>query len=107
MSTNRGTASSGRKSPPGPRGHILFGTLPEVQRDVLSFVERVSREHGNIARVRLLPGWHCLMLTHPDHYKHVLIDHSENYSKEVVHFDVFSLLVGESVIRRDSPMQRR
>ena len=98
MWADRGAASSERKPPPGPRGHILFGTLPEVQRNILSFVERVSRDYGSIARVRLLPGLHCLMLSHPDHYKHILIDHSENYSKELAHFDVFSLLVGAGVV---------
>jgi cytochrome P450 len=98
MSAVRDIASSGKKSPAGPRGHFLFGTLPEVQRDILSFVERVSREYGNIAQVRLLPGWHCLMLTHPDHYKHVLIDHSENYEKNLAHFDIFALLAGEGML---------
>lgn len=96
MSAVRDIASSGKKSPAGPRGHLLFGTLPEVQRDILSFVERVSRDYGNIAQVRLLPGWHCLMLTHPDHYKHVLIDRSENYEKNLAHFDIFALLAGKA-----------
>jgi cytochrome P450 len=108
MSTARmASARSSSKIPPGPRGHIFLGTLPELQRNILGFVERVAQDYGDLARIRLLPGWHFFMLGHPNHYKHVLGDNNHKYAKESVHFDVLSLLVGRSVITLNGASWRK
>ena len=39
--------------PPGPRSGVLLGSLPEVRRDPLAFLLRVSAEYGDIVHVRL------------------------------------------------------
>ncbi|MCA1826476.1 MAG: cytochrome P450 [Myxococcales bacterium] len=68
------------KAPPGPRGHWLLGSLPERRHDALGFYERIHREYGDVVGFRLgtVP---VVMLCHPDHVKHVLIDHADRYGK--------------------------
>ena len=34
--------------PPGPKGHFLVGSLPEIQRDELDFLMRQVHEHGDV-----------------------------------------------------------
>jgi hypothetical protein len=40
---------------PGPRGHLLFGSLIEIQRDPLTFLLNSRRQYGDTVRVRLGP----------------------------------------------------
>lgn len=89
---------TGNRKLPGPRGSLVLGCLPEIQKNILPFVERVARDYGDIARIRLLPGFHCVMLSNPDHYRQVLVKGSDKYIKELTHFDILSLLIGKGVI---------
>src|SRR5437667_2937561 len=41
------------KLPPGPKGHFLLGNIPDYRRGQLEFLERCSREYGDIVRLRL------------------------------------------------------
>lgn len=68
------------KRPPGPRGHWLLGSLRERRRDALGFYEQLRRDHGDIVGFRLgtVP---VVMLCHPRHVKHVLLDHPDKYGK--------------------------
>jgi cytochrome P450 len=40
---------------PGPRGHWLLGSLPEVQRDMPQVLLDVAREYGGVSRLRVGP----------------------------------------------------
>ncbi len=42
--------------PPGPRGHWLFGSLPDVQRDMPQTLLDVAGEYGGVTRLRLGPA---------------------------------------------------
>jgi hypothetical protein len=35
----------------GPRGHFLWGSLPEVQRDRLGFVLDLALQYGDVAKI--------------------------------------------------------
>jgi len=39
--------------PPGPRGHVLVGSLPEFRRDLLGFLSDCAREHGDVVAFRV------------------------------------------------------
>jgi cytochrome P450 len=107
LSPDRPAPAAGRR-PAGPRGNPLYGTIRDVRRNILDFVPKVAEEYGDLARVRLLPGWYGYLLFHPRHYGHVLVDGSGRYSKDVVHFDVLSLLIGQSVVTLNgAPWKRR
>lgn len=39
--------------PPGPPGHFLVGSLPELRRDALGYMRRCERRYGSIFRLRM------------------------------------------------------
>jgi cytochrome P450 len=41
---------------PGPRGHWLLGSLPEIQRDMPQVLLDVAREYGGVSRLRVGPA---------------------------------------------------
>ena len=55
------SAAAGRRPPrrpsppPGPRGHWLLGSLPDVQRDMPQTLLDVTHEYGGITRLRMGP----------------------------------------------------
>lgn len=57
--------------PPGPRGGLLLGNLPEIRRDPLTFLSRIAAEYGEVVRVRLGP-LNAFVLNHPDDIEQVL-----------------------------------
>ena len=66
--------------PPGPRGRLLLGSLPEIRRDPLAFLSRVGAEYGDIVRIRLGP-LNAFVLNHPDDIEQVLITHQHRFIK--------------------------
>src|SRR5690348_9211374 len=40
---------------PGPRGHFLFGSLLDIQRDPLTFLSHAQRLYGDVVHARLGP----------------------------------------------------
>jgi len=42
--------------PPGPRGHWLLGSLPEIRHDMPQTLIDVSREYGGLTRLRVGPA---------------------------------------------------
>jgi cytochrome P450 len=66
--------------PPGPRGGLLLGSLPEIRRDPLAFLSRVAAEYGDIVRVRLGP-LNAFVLNHPDDVEQVLMTHQHRFIK--------------------------
>ncbi len=66
--------------PPGPRGRALLGSLPEVRRDPLEFLSRVTAEYGDIAHFKLGP-FHVFLLNHPDDIEQVLVTHQHRFIK--------------------------
>src|SRR4029453_10212202 len=67
------------RTPPGPRGSLLLGSLAEIRRDnVLAFLD-AWRGYGDTVRFR---GPVTLYLVaHPDGVKHVLQDQAANYPR--------------------------
>jgi len=68
--------------PPGPKGHFLVGSLPEIQRDELDFLMQQVHEHGDIVHVRVL-NHHAYVLSHPRDIETVLVSKSSNFIKSV------------------------
>ena len=48
--------SSPAGRPPGPRGHWLLGSLPEIRRDMPQTLLDVTREFGGVTRLRVGPA---------------------------------------------------
>jgi cytochrome P450 len=93
-------------TPPGPRGHLLFGSLREVQRDPLGLLRDGFREHGDVVRLRF-GTTRALLLAHPDHIGHVLHDNHRNYDKHNVDYALLRRLLGNGLLTSDGEFWHR
>lgn len=62
------------------RSNPVFGPLREIQADNLAAFERMAKE-GDAVKFRVLHQT-LHLLTHPDHFRHVLVDRVKNYRKQ-------------------------
>jgi cytochrome P450 len=69
--------------PPGPRGHLLVGSLPEFRRDALAFFTACARDHGDIVPIRV-PRRRLVLLSHPDLIEDVLVARARQTTKTVL-----------------------
>lgn len=68
------------RKPPGPKGHWLLGSLPDLRRDKLDFFCRLARDHGDVAAFRLGTR-RCALVSHPDLIEQVLVTDHHHYGK--------------------------
>jgi cytochrome P450 len=87
-----------RPAADGPRGHWLFGCMPEFLRDPLGLYVRTNREYGDYARIRAFPGMYVHLLTHPDAVEHVLVKHHKNYRKPDFFNQPVARLTGNGIL---------
>ena len=73
--------TKGGRTPPGPRGHWLWGCWPRLRKDPLGLFYEAWREYGDCVRIRFLPGIYGYLLTHPEAVEHVLQKQHKNYRK--------------------------
>jgi cytochrome P450 len=66
--------------PPGPRRGVPLRALAAFRRDPLAFLERVHREHGDVARWRFGPR-RVYLLAHPELVREVLVTRHRNFIK--------------------------
>jgi cytochrome P450 len=69
--------------PPGPRGHVLVGSLPEFRRDLLGFLSDCAREHGDVVGFRV-PGRRLVLINHPDLIEEILTAHARRTTKTAI-----------------------
>ena len=69
--------------PPGPKGHLLVGSLPEFRRDILGFFAACARDYGDIVPIRV-PRRRLILLSHPDLIEEVLTAHARRTTKTVL-----------------------
>lgn len=67
--------------PPGPRGLWFLGSVLEQLRDPLGLLLRGREHFGDVVRFKMGPGGTVILLNHPEHVKHVLVSHPQNYVK--------------------------
>jgi cytochrome P450 len=85
------------KTPFGPRGHWLWGCMPQLRSDPLGLNYDAWREYGDYVRIRFLPGIYGYLLTHPTAVEHVLQKNHMNYRKPSFFTETVKLLVGEGL----------
>ncbi len=89
------TASRG-KTPPGPRGGMLLGSVRDFRRDSLGFLEDVARRYGDVARYRMAHmTWY--QVNHPDGVRRILQQHNHNYGKGTLTKGVLGPIAGEGL----------
>lgn len=89
-----------------PRGHLLTGHLPEFSRDLLGFLTRCARDHGDIVPLRIGP-LRAYLLSRPDLVEHVLLTHSKDFRKSPAYRLILSRVVGDGLVTSDGEVWRR
>lgn len=89
-----------RASAPGPSGHPIFGSFPDLRRDPLELFLTSALEHGDIVRFRFAAKIGHLV-SRPDFIKHVLQDNQKNYSKETRGFKTLRAFLGMGLLTAD------
>ncbi len=92
--------------PPGPRGHLLLGSLGRVQREPLELLRDGFREYGDVVRFRfaMTRAW---LLAHPDHIAHVLHDNHRNYDKRNIDYAMLRRLLGNGLLTSEGAFWHR
>jgi cytochrome P450 len=93
------------KLPPEPRGGSRLRTSLDYIRDQIGFLERVTRECGDIVRVGLGP-FTTYVLVHPEHIEQVLRIQSDNFIKDRMTKWLMPLL-GNGLLTSDGSFWRR
>jgi cytochrome P450 len=74
--------------------------LPAIQRDMLGLYRDSARDYGDVVRLRFA-NVDTFALSHPDHFKHVLVDNNRNYVRNPFFNDIVRLFIGESLFTTD------
>lgn len=78
---NQQTTTNEKNHPPGPAGHILFGTLREFQASPLGYMHELAQSYGGAVRFPFIPKLYGYLFTDPDANQHILQTNNRNYTK--------------------------
>jgi enediyne biosynthesis protein E7 len=76
-----------RQRPPGPRGIPLLGVAGSIVRDPYRSLQRIAQKYGDVASVPI-PGMNLVLVSHPDHVRHVTSTRQSIYVKPPLFEDV-------------------
>jgi cytochrome P450 len=92
--------------PPGPKGNLILGVMPEFNRDTLGFIER-CRDYGDIVRMRFL-YLTAHFIYNPDHIEYVLSTNARNFIKSrSLRSPFFQRLVGNGLLTSEGEVWKR
>lgn len=97
---------SAHQMPPGPRGHLLSGSLKDFRRNPQGFLLSMAEQYGDMVRLRNA-FWSTYLITHPEHVKHVLQENSRNYNKDTLTWKSLRPAFGDGLITSDGPLWLR
>ena len=90
---------------PGPRGIWPVGQLYQFRRDPLTFLARLAREYGDVARCKAGPQ-SIYLLNHPDHIRDVLVTSNARFKKGRA-LQRAKRLLGEGLLTSEGDFWRR
>lgn len=68
----KGTRAVKAPLPPGPRDGF-FSRVKEMRTDFLGYLSRSARDHGDVVRLKMVPGVAVTLVNHPEHIEDVLV----------------------------------
>ena len=95
-------------NPPHPKDNLLLGSLPELGKDFQRTFVKGWQEVGDVCLFRA-PRPMCLV-AHPDHVRHVLIDHQDMYPRSPVVLRELHPVMGDGLFTSEGELwtsQRR
>jgi cytochrome P450 len=93
--------------PPGPKGNLILGVMPEFNRDTLGFIERMRGDYGDVVRMRFF-YLTVVFLYDPDHIEQVLSTNARNFIKSrSLRTPFFRRLVGNGLLTSEGEEWKR
>jgi len=93
---------AGLRVAPGPKGHPLFGMLPDFRGDRLSFLVRTARTYGSVARF-VIRNRSVFLVSDPAGIKRVLQDNADNYGRKTRSVDALKETLGNGLLTTTGP----
>ncbi|CAN5138566.1 cytochrome P450 [soil metagenome] len=94
--TGETKVAPGGKTPPGPRGGMLLGSVRDFRRDSLGFLADVARRYGDVTRYRMANmTWY--QVNHPEGVRRILQQNNHNYGKGTLTKRVIGPISGEGL----------
>jgi cytochrome P450 len=91
--------------PPGPKGHLLVGVLPEFRKDPAGFLEKMARQYGDVVYIPL-GRQHIYCVSHPDAIRDVLVTHQNKFKKSRM-LERARVLLGDGLLTSEGEHHRR
>jgi cytochrome P450 len=91
--------------PPGPRTRVPGGDLLAFRRDPLGMLERLARDHGDVAGMRFGPR-RVTLLTDPELVREVLVGRHREFIKSYA-LQRARVLLGEGLLTSEEPLHLR
>jgi cytochrome P450 len=95
-----------RNPAPGPRGHPLLGSLPEVRRDPLRLFLAAFREYGEVVRFHFGPMV-AHLVSSPAGVHHVLAENNRNYGKQTRGYKNLRYVLGNGLLTSEGEAWKR
>ena len=92
-------------TPPGPRGHFLLGSIPDLQRNRLETLLRNREDYGDIVYMR--GPRHLYQLNHPDDIQYVLVKGADKFNKSPMLKEVTGPVLGQGLLTSDGDLHRQ
>lgn len=93
----RSSALVNQKSPPGPRGLPIIGSLLNARSDPLKFALNLTYSYGDIASYKI-GTFKGFFLNHPDFIKRVLQYNYQHYNKDNLNYKMLKPVLGEGLL---------
>src|SRR5579885_1512573 len=90
-------ASAPAMVPPGPSGHILFGSLRDFRANPLQLLLQLWRDYGDICRFRVATT-EFYLINQPDLIAHVLVDKDKRYRKSWIDKQAIGPLASQGLL---------
>jgi cytochrome P450 len=91
--------------PPGPRGNLVLGSIPEIAKDNVGLFMTAWRQYGDIVRFR--GPLTLFLLVHPDYVKHVLQDNHLKYPRPEFVASKLKGVVGDGLVANEGDVWLR
>jgi cytochrome P450 len=99
------TSAAVRLKPPGPKGRMLLGVLPEFRKDPAGFLEKIARQYGDVVYLPL-GRQHIYYVGHPDAIRDILVTHQNQFKKSRM-LERARVLLGDGLLTSEGEHHRR
>ena len=88
------------KTPTGPKGEPINGSIRAMRKDPLRFLLNVSRRYGDVSQYTFVSLTEYLV-NHPAGVKRVLQENNRNYTKEVFDYQLLREALGHGLLTNE------